>query len=213
VVSPKQWDKVENVNQVLAIFNDVTNVVSGRDYLTFNLFLPEVWRMKEILAIKTADMNEYIRSITTKMSEKFDKYWGEYNMLMSLAAVLDPRYKMKLTSFCFPIIYVFDAIGDCISGELDILKELYEVYVVVHNSSIIQQQEVAEVNASTSIASITKVVPKVFVDRSLFRQYIRSSDIIRLIKTDLDIYFEEDVFIFDSENGEGIEANFDTLGR
>jgi hypothetical protein len=96
---------------------------------------------------------------------------------------------------------------------LDILKELYEVYVVVHNSSIIQQQEVAELNASTTIASVTKVVPKVFVDRSLFRQHIRSSDIIQLIKIDLDIYFEEGVFIFDSENGEDIEANFDTLGR
>ncbi|XP_059436870.1 zinc finger BED domain-containing protein RICESLEEPER 2-like [Corylus avellana] len=46
VVSPEQWDKVENVNQVLAVFNDVINVVSGSDYPTSNLFLPEVWRMK-----------------------------------------------------------------------------------------------------------------------------------------------------------------------
>jgi alcohol dehydrogenase YqhD (iron-dependent ADH family) len=199
------------VNQVLAVFNDVTNVVSGSDYLTSNLFLPEVWRMKEILAVKTAGRNEYIKSMTTKMSEKFDKYWGEYNILMSVAAVLDPRYKIKLTSFCFPIIYLFDATGDCISGVLDILKALYEVYVVAHNSSIIQQQA-TEVDASTSIASVTEVVPKVSVDRSRVRQHIRSNDIIWPINTDLDIYLEEDVFIFDSENDEDIDANFNTLG-
>jgi hypothetical protein len=46
--------------------------------------------MKEILDIKAADRNEYIRLMAAKMSDKFDKYWGESNMLMALAAVLDP---------------------------------------------------------------------------------------------------------------------------
>ena len=84
MVTPEQWDKVENVNQVLIVFNDVTNVVSRSDYPTFNLFLLEVWRMKEILDIKAADRNTYIRLMAAKMSDKFDKYWGESNMLMAL---------------------------------------------------------------------------------------------------------------------------------
>jgi hypothetical protein len=212
VVSPKQWDKVENVNQVLAVFNDMINVISRSDYPTSNQFLLEMWRMKEILGIKTVDRNEYIRSMIAKMSEKFDKYWGECNMLMYLAIVLDLGYKIKLISFCFLIIYPFDAAGDRITGVLDILKELYKVYVAVHNSSIIQQQTAAKVNASTSIASVTEVVPKFVVCRSWFMQHIRSSDIIRPIKTDFDIYLEEDVFISDSENGEDTNANFDVLG-
>jgi hypothetical protein len=61
--------------------------------------------MKEVLMIKCEDRNEYIRSMAIKMTNKFDKYWGESNLLMSIAAVLDPRYKMKLINFCFPIIY------------------------------------------------------------------------------------------------------------
>jgi hypothetical protein len=51
------------------------------------------------------DRNEYIRSMASKIAQKFDKYWGECNLLMSLAAALDPRYKMKLINFCFPFIY------------------------------------------------------------------------------------------------------------
>jgi hypothetical protein len=42
VVSSEQWEKVENVNQVLSVFNEVTNMISGSDYPTSNLFLPEV---------------------------------------------------------------------------------------------------------------------------------------------------------------------------
>jgi hypothetical protein len=105
VVSPEQWEMVENVNQVLSIFNDITNVVSGIDYPTTNLYLPEVWRMKEVLMNKCEDRNEYMRSMETKMIVKFDKYWGDTNLLMSIAAVLDPRYKIKLINFCFPIMY------------------------------------------------------------------------------------------------------------
>ncbi|XP_059454944.1 zinc finger BED domain-containing protein RICESLEEPER 2-like [Corylus avellana] len=202
--------KVENVNQVLAVFNDVTNVVSGSDYPTSNLFLPEVWRMKEIVDIKVGDRNEYMRLMSAKMSDKFDKYWGESNMVMVLAAVLDPRYKMKLIRFCFPIIYPLDTKGDNIKAVLSTLKELFEVYVAAHNASIIQQQVAAEVSAATtSIASVTEEVSG---GRSRFRQHVRSNDIIRPIKTDLDVYLEEDVFISDSENGEDSDANFDALG-
>jgi hypothetical protein len=73
-MSWEQWEKVENVNQVLSVFNEVTNMVSGSDYPTSNLFLPEVWRMKEILQLKCVDRHDYIRSMTNKMALKFDKY-------------------------------------------------------------------------------------------------------------------------------------------
>jgi hypothetical protein len=81
------------------------------------------------------------------------------NMLMTLAIVLDPRYKMKLISFCFPIIYLLDVERNRIKGVLSVLKEFYEVYAAAHNSSIIQQQAVVEVSSSTLVASITEVIP------------------------------------------------------
>jgi hypothetical protein len=82
---------VENVNQVLSVFNNVTNVVFGIEYPIANIYLPEVWRIKEVLMNKYENRNKYMRSMATKMIEKFDKYWGDINLLMSIAAVLDPR--------------------------------------------------------------------------------------------------------------------------
>ena len=143
------------MNKVLAVFNDVTTIVSESDYPIFNLFLPEVWRMKEIVDVEAGDRNEYIRLMAARMSDKFDKYWGDTNMLMALADVLGFRYKMKLINFCFPIIYPLDVEGNRIKSVLSVLKELYEVYVAAHNSSILQQQVVAEVNSSTLVASVT----------------------------------------------------------
>jgi hypothetical protein len=42
VPSVDDWVKVENVCHVLEVFNEVTKIVSGSNYPTSNLFLPEV---------------------------------------------------------------------------------------------------------------------------------------------------------------------------
>lgn len=62
--SNEDFDKIENVCQLLGIFNQVTNIVSGSDYSTSNLFFPKVWRMKDILTTKCGNRNEYIKSMT-----------------------------------------------------------------------------------------------------------------------------------------------------
>jgi hypothetical protein len=165
--------------------------------------------MKEIVDVKAGDMNEYMRLMAARMSDKLDKYYGDTNMLMALTTVLDPRYKMKLISFCFPIIYSPDVEGNGIKGVLRVLQELHEIYVAAHNSSILQQQVATQISSSTSVASVTEAIPG--GGRSWFKQHCRSSDIIRPLKTNLDIYLEEDIFISESENNDDSDANFDAL--
>ncbi|XP_058184164.1 zinc finger BED domain-containing protein RICESLEEPER 2-like [Rhododendron vialii] len=104
VPSYDEWEKVERVCQFLEIFNDVTNIISGSEYPTSNLFLTEVWRIKEILDKIIEDSDDCIRLMAIRKKLKFDKYWGESNLLMGLGAILDPRYKMVLPRFCFPVI-------------------------------------------------------------------------------------------------------------
>jgi len=76
VSSHEYWDKVKFVCELFGVFNQVTKIVSGSDYPTSNLFLPEIWRMKEVLIKKCDDENNYIRSMAHRMKAKFDKYWG-----------------------------------------------------------------------------------------------------------------------------------------
>ncbi|KAL8469584.1 hypothetical protein ACS0TY_032433 [Phlomoides rotata] len=40
-----------------------------------------------------------------RMLDKFEKYWFQINGIMGVATVLDPRYKLRLLHFYFPLIY------------------------------------------------------------------------------------------------------------
>ncbi|GJV77419.1 zinc finger BED domain-containing protein RICESLEEPER 2-like protein [Tanacetum coccineum] len=103
--SMDDWVKVEQICEILVVFNNVTNIISGSDYPTSNLFLCEVYKVKQVLDGKKDDENEFIRETMKKMKEKFDKYWQEVHLLMAIAVVLDPRVKMWSLQFCFPKIY------------------------------------------------------------------------------------------------------------
>jgi hypothetical protein len=167
--------------------------------------------MKKKLNLKCVDRNEYLRPMASKMALKFDKHWGECNLLMSIAAVLDPRYKMKVINFFFSFIYPEPKSSMHIENVLSILHELYKVYVTTHNSSILKQS--ANENAATiSTISTPHVVPKYSTGRSRYQDHIRSTDIIRPLKSDLDVYLEEDVYICEKdENGEYIDTRFKAL--
>jgi len=58
---------------------------------------------------------------------------------MSIATVLDPRYKMKLINFCFPLIYHDFEYPQHMENVMFILHELFEVYVTAHNFSVLKQ--------------------------------------------------------------------------
>jgi 3-deoxy-D-arabino-heptulosonate 7-phosphate (DAHP) synthase len=120
VPSHEDWVKVEYVCEFLEVFNRVTNIVSETDNPIVNLFLPEVWRMKDVIGKKSSHKNECIRSMAHKMKIKSDKYWDKCNLLMSVTAILDPRYKMLLIKFCFPIIYE----GEELMQILSLLKKV-----------------------------------------------------------------------------------------
>ncbi|KAJ0038377.1 hypothetical protein Pint_24122 [Pistacia integerrima] len=44
-----------------------------------------------------------------EMQLEFSKYWSEYNLILSCAAILDPRYKVKFIEYCYTKLYGIDA--------------------------------------------------------------------------------------------------------
>ena len=86
------------------MFKEATEAFSGSKYPISNLFIRQIWKVKLKMNEKSSDTRDFMKKMTTKMNEKFAKYWGECNLLMAIGAVLDPRYKMQLIKFCFPHI-------------------------------------------------------------------------------------------------------------
>nr|GEW45247.1 hypothetical protein [Tanacetum cinerariifolium] len=75
------------------------------EYPTSNLFLSEIYGIKEVLDEVFLEVSDCMKDMATEMKKKFDKYWGSCNLLISVGGALDPRYKMKLIDFSFKAIY------------------------------------------------------------------------------------------------------------
>ncbi|XP_031261941.1 zinc finger BED domain-containing protein RICESLEEPER 2-like [Pistacia vera] len=107
--------------------------------------------IKIMLDKKSEDEDDFIRNIVRKMKEKFNKYRGECNLLMVVAAVLDPRLKMKVIQWSFPKMYPHH---EAWANTVIVWDALYEVYGEYVNSS--KASTVAR--ASTSVGDGLQVV-------------------------------------------------------
>ncbi|XP_076937823.1 zinc finger BED domain-containing protein DAYSLEEPER-like [Bidens hawaiensis] len=63
-----------------------------------------------------------------KMIVKFDKYWSVIHGVMGVAAVLDPRYKLKAMEFAFPKIYGSEKSESAIIKLKELVYRLFQDY-------------------------------------------------------------------------------------
>ncbi|XP_071914014.1 zinc finger BED domain-containing protein DAYSLEEPER-like [Coffea arabica] len=68
------------------------------------------------------------------MKLKFDKYWKECNLLMSITAILDSRQKMRAIEFAFPKMYSTYKAQENITYVRKTIFELYDEYVTMATS-------------------------------------------------------------------------------
>jgi hypothetical protein len=53
--------------------------------------------------------DEYMRRMAEQMLVKFEKYWSEFSVVLAIAVILDPRYKLQFIDFCYQKLY---GVGD-----------------------------------------------------------------------------------------------------
>ena len=105
VPSEAKWKTAKDVCNRLELFYNVTELFFGTRYPTANMFFPVISRIKLTLNEWLMSSNVVISTMEKSMVTKFDAYWNVIHKLMGVAAVLDPRYKMTLLHFYFPLVY------------------------------------------------------------------------------------------------------------
>ncbi|CAL4963441.1 unnamed protein product [Urochloa decumbens] len=87
------------------------------------------WEEVEREISSATDLQDPISSkIAKDMHERFDKYWKDCNVMLAIAVLMDPRFKMKIVEFSYTKIYGLKGIK-YVKVVDDAVHELYKEYV------------------------------------------------------------------------------------
>jgi len=100
-----EWEKATHICCFLAPFYHATCEFSGTKYPTANFYFPVIYGIYITLKEKVESEDEYKRLMAIQMLYEFETYWSEFSVVLALAAVLDPRYKLQLVNFCYSRLY------------------------------------------------------------------------------------------------------------
>lgn len=128
--SDYEWMKIKKVAEFLQPFYEMTLLFSGSYYPTANLYFLKVWRIELLIRKNLHSSNDFIHGMAEFMNEKFKKYWDCYSVILSLAFILDPRYKLRYLQFCFEKLDPLIA-EEKVKNLKDKLEALFEVYFQV----------------------------------------------------------------------------------
>ncbi|GKB42927.1 zinc finger BED domain-containing protein RICESLEEPER 2-like protein [Tanacetum coccineum] len=105
VPTERDWHLASNICKKLKLFYNVTLMFSGTKYPTMNTFFTSICDIRYELNKWRHEEDEVIKDMAEQMILKFDKYWSDIHGFMGVAAVLDPRMKLKIMKFLFPKLY------------------------------------------------------------------------------------------------------------
>ncbi|KAH1204005.1 Zinc finger BED domain-containing protein RICESLEEPER 2 [Glycine max] len=125
--SDDDWKMATEIFEKLEIFYKVTELFSGTQYPTSNVYFPKVT----------------IQGMTDSMIPKFEKYWGMINGVMAIGVILDPRLKMKLLNYFFPLMY-----GSENANQLNKVTTLLEDLISKYQS---REKRTTSISTSSSI--------------------------------------------------------------
>ncbi|GJS64510.1 hypothetical protein Tco_0679074 [Tanacetum coccineum] len=138
------WEKIECICEILEAFDSCTNIISGSDYPTLNRFFGEVQYIKQLLDKRSMDSCNFVVKMVEEMKLKFDKYWGECNMLMCIACILDPRCKFDMLRFYFK-----ENFDEKVIEKIEEVKELLRK--ICKESSLDVKQESSGSDSNTNV--------------------------------------------------------------
>jgi hypothetical protein len=197
--SQNEWMKAKEICEKLEVFYDVTQLFSGTMYPTANVYFPKVCEMKLALVKWLGSTDSVIRNMASCMLSKFDKYWKAVNGVMAIGIVLDPRYKVALLDYFFPLIY-----GDGADDEIEKVKSFFQNMVIEYDLKIKEKENVSSSSNQTQVVSDAIVVGKKEAWRTNFAKHVSAKKSVTSSRSEFDGYIEEKVLPDDE--------NFDILG-
>lgn len=186
-LSDKEWELASSVTGYLKLFVEITNSFSNK-CPTANIYFPEICDVHIQLIDWCKSPNSFMSSMALKMKEKFDKYWNKCNFSLAVAAILDPRFKMKLVEYYYPQIYG-DSAAERIKDVSDGIKELFNGYMMACSGLSIDDQGSALPGCSL-LGNCNDGRDRL----KGFDEFLHETSQSQSVISDLDKYLEEPIF-------------------
>jgi len=123
----EEWNKVATMEKFLKVLYDITCTFLSKQSKTASLYFVGVYKVYRLLDV-TKGQENFMSATVGDIKAKFDVYWSEYSLILACAAVLDPRYKLNLVSYCFTKIYGNADASHHITGVVALLNRLFTEY-------------------------------------------------------------------------------------
>lgn len=190
--SDLDWDRMSTITGFLKHFIEVMNIFTRNKFPTANIFFAEVCHLHVQLIEWCTSPDDYVNSLATKMRNKFEDYWNKCSLGLALAAMLDPRFKLKLLEYYYPKIY-----GDSASGRINEVRNC--IYAFYHEHSRAFPLAVADQGlgweGSSGAGSMSSVSGKDSRDRLMgFDKFLNETCQSQSSKSDYDQYLEDALF-------------------
>ncbi|PKU59729.1 zinc finger BED domain-containing protein RICESLEEPER 2 [Dendrobium catenatum] len=182
-LSAEEWEKVAIIQKFLAVFYDVECTFSATKHPTSNLYFRALWKVHMHLLKSVRGSFTFVTRMVADMQEKFEKYWIKHNLILSCAAVLDPRYKVKFVEFCYTKIY-----GDKAEESVNTtVRTLYGLFDEYKPNSVISSSG-SRTSAVPVVAEHDNADGDEFED---YEQFLSRKSRPQEEKSQLDLYLEE----------------------
>lgn len=103
-LSNEEWRRAEEMSTFLQPFAIITTLISSTSYPTSNMYIGQISKIDILLNEAIGNRDLVISSMAIKMKEKFDKYWSDYSVILSIESVFDPRAKLEVIKYFYSLI-------------------------------------------------------------------------------------------------------------
>ncbi|KAL2938242.1 Zinc finger BED domain-containing protein RICESLEEPER 2 [Bienertia sinuspersici] len=131
VPTDEDWDRIASILPFLKFFYDATLRLSGSLYATSNVYLQELVAISKMIKKKSESSDFSERFMAHGMKKKHKKYWqnvDNMNLMLYIAAVVDPRWKMHYVKWAINDQYELDKSLELHKMVMDTLTSLYGHY-------------------------------------------------------------------------------------
>ncbi|KAK6929112.1 Zinc finger, BED-type [Dillenia turbinata] len=105
ILSDEEWEKVALINSFLKVFYDVTCILLSSKYPVPSLYFKGIWKIHAKLQELSKGPQNFLSGMIKEMHEKFNRYWSDHSLILSCAAILDPRFKVRFVEYCHFKLY------------------------------------------------------------------------------------------------------------